>query len=111
MSPDGSDVRMVIASAGFDPRDFEGDGSVFYVKETDKGLFRLDLKSGQEKRVSWRVGYWNMDSLHVSGEWMYFTDTDGNRAPATRSAHGSSAPPRADRSRSNERAHGIAPPF
>ena len=76
MAPDGSDQRLVIASAGFDPRDFEGDGSLFYAKETDKGLFRLDLKSGVERRVSWKIGFWNMDSLHVSGDWLYFTDMD-----------------------------------
>lgn len=75
MNADGSSKAVVSSSAGFDPRDFIGDGSLYYVKETDTGLFRLDLATGQERRVSWMIGYWNMDSLLVSGKELYFLDS------------------------------------
>jgi dipeptidyl aminopeptidase/acylaminoacyl peptidase len=81
MAPDGSAAEVLGKSGGFDPRDFNGDGSIFYVKETSPGLFRLDLATRVEKRVSWSAGYWNMDTLLVRGAELYFLDY--NREGAT----------------------------
>src|SRR5436190_1886980 len=81
MAPDGSAAEALSTSGGFDPRDWNGDGGIYYVKETSPGLFRLDLASREEKRVSWSAGYWNMDTLRVRNGELYFLDY--NREGAT----------------------------
>jgi Tol biopolymer transport system component/DNA-binding winged helix-turn-helix (wHTH) protein len=74
MRPDGSEAEQLSKSGGFDPRDPLGDGALYYVKETDRGLFRLDLDSREERRVSSAVGYWNMDGYDVAADGVYVLD-------------------------------------
>jgi dipeptidyl aminopeptidase/acylaminoacyl peptidase len=81
MAPDGSAAEALSETGGYDPRDWLGDGGVYYVKETSPGLFRLDLATRQERRVSWAAGYWNMDTLLVRDGSLYFLDY--NREGAT----------------------------
>ena len=81
MAPDGTGAEQLGSNGGFDPRDADGDGAIYYVKETSPGLYRLDLDSREEKRVSWVGGYWNMDTLLVRDGKLYFLDY--NRESAT----------------------------
>jgi Tol biopolymer transport system component/DNA-binding winged helix-turn-helix (wHTH) protein len=77
MRPDGTEAEQLSRTGGFDPRDFLGDGAVYYTKETDPGLFRLDLGTREEQRVSWHAGYWNMDAMHLYEDGLYFLDAPG----------------------------------
>ena len=52
MAADGSDAEQLGSDGGFDPRDCSATAAVYYAKETDRGLFRLDLATGEERRVS-----------------------------------------------------------
>jgi len=76
MAANGRDARQVGQNGGFDPRQVGSEEAVYYAKETDRGLFRLDLATGEERRVSWQAGFWNMDSVNVIGDFLYFIAAD-----------------------------------
>lgn len=74
MSAKGGDAVQVGHDGGFDPRQLGDEAALYYAKETDRGLFRLDLGTGEERRVSWHAGFWNMDTVNLVGDWLYFID-------------------------------------
>ncbi len=74
MRADGSDAGQLSRAGGYDPRDWLGDGAIYYAKESDRGLFRLDLGTREETRVSWDVGYWNMDAVALRDGHVYFIE-------------------------------------
>lgn len=82
MAVDGSDARQVGRDGGFDPRQVGDEPAVYYAKETDRGLFRLDLATGEERRVSWHAGFWNMDTVNLAGDHLYFIESgEGSEDP------------------------------
>ena len=74
MAADGSQAEQLSQAGGYDPRDWLGDGGIYYAKESDRGLFRLDLATREETRVSWDVGYWNMDAVALQDGFVYFIE-------------------------------------
>ena len=74
MALDGSNAQQIGRDGGFDPRQLGDEAAVYYAKETDRGLFRLDLATGEERRVSWQAGFWNMDSVNLVGDHLYFIE-------------------------------------
>jgi len=79
MATDGSGNEVLGGQGGFDPRDFLGDGHVYYIKETSGGLQRLNLATREETCVSPWVGFGNMDSMRVVGEHVYFLSVGDER--------------------------------
>jgi WD40-like Beta Propeller Repeat len=77
MDADGANAEQLSTDGGYDPRDWLGDGAIYYSKETDRGLFRLDLATRKEQRVSWMVGYWNMDAFALREDGLWFLEMDG----------------------------------
>lgn len=82
MAADGSGAEQLGEHGGFDPRDFLGDGSLYFTRETSRGLFRLDLETRAETRVSNDAGYLVMDTLALIGEQLYFLDAQDANADA-----------------------------
>jgi Tol biopolymer transport system component/DNA-binding winged helix-turn-helix (wHTH) protein len=74
MSATGGEEKQLSQAGGYDPRDWLGDGAIYYAKETDRGLFRLDLVTREETRASWDVGYWNMDAVALQDGFVYFIE-------------------------------------
>jgi Tol biopolymer transport system component/DNA-binding winged helix-turn-helix (wHTH) protein len=74
--------EQLTETGGWTPQQFGDDDAIYYIKETDRGLFRLDLGAGKEARVSWMAGYWNMNMLHVAKQGLYFIDFDDREGNA-----------------------------
>jgi Tol biopolymer transport system component/DNA-binding winged helix-turn-helix (wHTH) protein len=69
-----AEAEQLTRAGGFDPRDFRDPAGIYYTKETTRGLWRLDLATRQEKRVSWYAGYFNMDAITVRDGQLYYVD-------------------------------------
>ena len=79
MDADGANAEQLSTDGGYDPRDWLGDGAIYYSKETDRGLFKLDLATRKEQRVSWMVGYWNMDAFALREDGLWYLEMDGEQ--------------------------------
>lgn len=74
MAADGSGAEQLGQRGGFDPRDFLGDGAIYFTRETEAGLFRLDLATKAETRVSNDAGYLVMETLMLVDGHAYFLE-------------------------------------
>lgn len=78
MDADGANAGQLSTEGGYDPRDWLGDGAIYYTKETDRGLFRLELATRAETRVSWITGYWNMDAFVLRHDGIWYLEIEGD---------------------------------
>ncbi len=78
MRPDGSAAEKLTTAGGIDPRTFPGIDGIFYSKHAARGLFRLDLATREETRISNYVGYFSLGAYSVFGDtlWAYQRDND-----------------------------------
>lgn len=104
MDADGANAEQLTTAGGFDPRDWLGDGAIYYTKETDRGLFKLDLATRKEQRVSWLAGYWNMDAFVLRDDGIWYLEMEGEdnaswlmHAPLMQGPEGDDGPTRARR--------------
>jgi Tol biopolymer transport system component len=74
MRADRSEAEQLTREGGFDPRDYGDADGVYYAKETSRGLFRLDLATRAEQRVSWQANYFNMDTAYVRDGKLFYID-------------------------------------
>lgn len=78
-----SRVRVFAGSAGGSDPVFDAAGRyLYYTKVAVDGLYRLDAESGEESRVTDRIGYHNMDAWVLDGDRVVYMDvgSDGRIA-------------------------------